>query len=160
MSMNELANQDFERAVLRAFWRKIITRLTGEKNDLLPFDEVRARLPIRGQHYIGLRQVPVSKIIGSMGRYQDFDRAFLPIQIRTKDRWVSIDKAHYAQVILPPVDLYKIGDIYFVKDGNHRVFEIVLTVVGFIVQIQGDLFGMIPQPPSGSSLTRPVMPQT
>ncbi len=121
MSMNELANQDFERAVVRAFWRKIYSRLTGEKNDLLPFDEVRERLPIRGQHYIGLKQVAVKKIIGSMGRYQDFDRAFLPIQVRTKDRWVSIDKAHYAQVILPPVELYKIGEVYFVKDGNHRV---------------------------------------
>ena len=121
MSMNELANQDFERAVVRAFWRKIFARLKGEKNDLLPFDEVRERLPIRGQHYIGLKQVSVDKIIGSMGRYQDFDRVFLPIQVRTKDRWVSIDKAHYAQVILPPVDLYKIGDVYFVKDGNHRV---------------------------------------
>ena len=121
MGMDELANQDFERAIFRAFWKKIFSRLTGEKNDLLPFDEVRERLPIRGQHYIGLKQVPVSKIIGSMGRYHDFDRAFLPIQVRTKNRWVSIDKAHYAQVILPPVDLYKIGDIYFVKDGNHRV---------------------------------------
>jgi hypothetical protein len=118
---NQKANQDFERARARGFWRRVITRLRRQENNLLPFDEVRARLPIRGQHYLGYRQVPVEKIVGSMGRYLDFDRAFLPTQNRTKERWVSIDKAHYAEVQLPPVELYKIGEAYFVRDGNHRV---------------------------------------
>lgn len=121
MTIDQMANQDFERAVTRAFWRKVLTRLTGQSNDLLPFDDVRDRLAIRGQHYIGLKQVEIDKIVGSMGRYNDFDRAFLPTQNRTKARWVSIDKAHYEQISLPPVDLFKIGEIYFVKDGNHRV---------------------------------------
>jgi hypothetical protein len=118
---DNIANQDFQRAINRASWRKILSRLTGSDNQLLPYDEVRARLPMRGQHYTGLHQVPIDKIVGSIGRYKDFDRAFLPIQNRTKDRWISIDKAHYEDVPLPPVELYKIGDIYFVKDGNHRV---------------------------------------
>jgi uncharacterized membrane protein YfbV (UPF0208 family) len=65
--------------------------------------------------------VPIGQIIGSAGRYQDFDRAFLPVQDRTRARWESIDIAHYADVILPPVELYKMGEVYFVKDGNHRV---------------------------------------
>ena len=78
-------------------------------------------LPFRGQRYIGLHEVPIDKIVGSMGRYRDFDRAFLPRQKRTKDRWINIGKAHYADVILPPVELYKIGEVYFVIDGNHRV---------------------------------------
>jgi hypothetical protein len=121
MSLDEQASQDFESALTRSFWRRVLARLTGHKIDLLPFDEVRARLPLGGQHYLGMRQVEISKIVGSSGRYRDFDRAFLPIQNKTRDRWVSIDKAYYQQVYLPPVELYKIGDAYFVKDGNHRV---------------------------------------
>lgn len=121
MAFDQMANQDFERAVFKGFWRKILTLLKGENNELLPFDEIRAQLPIRGQHDIGMQEVPIDKIVGSVGRYHDFDRAFLPIQTRTKDRWVNIDKAHYAQVPLPAVELFKIGEIYFVKDGNHRI---------------------------------------
>lgn len=117
----QYAHQDFNRALNKAGWRKILSWLTGSDNKLLPYDEFRQRLPTRGQHYIGLRQVPLDKIIGSMGRYNDFDRAFSPLHTRTKDRWINIDKAHYDQIHLPPVELYKMGDIYFVKDGNHRV---------------------------------------
>jgi hypothetical protein len=121
MTFQQIANQDFERAVMRGFLRKVLSLLTGSNNELLPYDEVREQIPIRGQHYLGFMQVPIEKIVGSMGRYLDFDRAFLPTQMRTKDRWVSIDTAHYAQVDLPPVELYKLGEIYFVKDGNHRI---------------------------------------
>lgn len=118
---DRLANEDFERARLKAFWRKLSNWFTGERNQLLPFEKIRAMIPKRGQHDMGLTQVPIEQIIGSEGRYMDFDRAFLPIQTHTRDRWINIDKAHYEDIILPPVDLYKIGEIYFVKDGNHRV---------------------------------------
>jgi len=121
MAFDYIANDDFERATVKAFWRRITAWLTGTKNQLLPFDEVRRSLPLRGQRYIGMQQVPIDKILGSEGRYLDFDRTFLPTQTRTKNRWVSIDKAHLQQIDLPPVELYKIGEIYFVKDGNHRV---------------------------------------
>ena len=112
---------DFERATRRAFWNQIKNWFTRRSNELLPFDEVRARLPLAGQHYRGLEEVPLHKIVGSMGRYRDFDRAFLPRQNQTKDRWLSISRARYGDVPLPPVELYKIGDVYFVKDGNHRI---------------------------------------
>lgn len=118
---DKMANEDFERALFKAFWRKVRNWFTGDHNELLAYDDVRARIPFSGQHDLGLRQVPVDQIVGSVGRFRDFDRAFLPVQTHTRDRWVSIDKAHYADVILPPVDLYKIGDLYFVKDGNHRI---------------------------------------
>ena len=121
MSYQNIANDDFERAFLKGFWRKVIRWLTGERNELLPFEAVKDRLPIYGQHFIGLSQVPIDQIVGSMGRYRDFDRAFLPLQKRTKDRWVSIDKAQYESITLPAVELYKVGDVYFVLDGNHRV---------------------------------------
>ncbi len=121
MSSKQLAQDDFERAYRRGFWRKLSSWLTGERNELLPFDAVRDRIPLRGQHYIGLKEVPIEQIVGSLGRYRDFDRAFLPRQARTRGRWVSIDSAHYEEIILPPVELYKMGEVYFVRDGNHRV---------------------------------------
>lgn len=118
---DSLAQDDFEKAYMRSLWRKVVARVTGRSNELLPFDEVRHALPYRGQRDIGLQTVPLDKIVGSVGRYRDFDRAFLPTQRQTTDRWVNISKARYKDVSLPPVDLYKIGDVYFVKDGNHRV---------------------------------------
>src|SRR5690606_33037139 len=118
---DSLAYDDFEKAYLRSLWRKMIARVTGRSNDLLPFDEVRQALPYRGQRDIGLQTVTLDKIVGSVGRYRDFDRAFLPTQRQTTDRWVNISKARYRDVPLPPVELYKIGEVYFVKDGNHRV---------------------------------------
>jgi hypothetical protein len=121
VTFDQQASNDFDRAMWKAFWRKVIALLTGTKNELLPFDEVRRRLPIRGQHYIGLKEVPIDQIIGSEGRYADFDRAFLPVQSRTKERWINIDKAQYQQIDLPAVDLYKMGEAYFVRDGNHRI---------------------------------------
>jgi hypothetical protein len=65
--------------------------------------------------------VPVSQIVGSMDRFRDFDRAFLPRKKTTQSRWTRIDRAYYQDIRLPPIQLYKVGDIYFVKDGNHRV---------------------------------------
>ena len=121
MNYRSTAGFDFDRAYSKAFWRKLVSWITRKNNKLLPYDEVKNKVPIRGQHYIGLREVPLEHIVGSIGRYQDFDRAFLPRQAKTKSRWVSIDVAHMDQVILPPVELYKMGEIYFVKDGNHRV---------------------------------------
>lgn len=118
---DSLAYEDFEKAYHRSFFRKVIARVTGRNNRLLPFDQVRHDLPFRGQRDIGLQTVPLDKIVGSVGRYRDFDRAFLPTQRATTDRWVNVRKAHYYDVSLPPVELYKIGEVYFVKDGNHRI---------------------------------------
>lgn len=115
------AQDDFERAYWRSMWRSLIARVTGRNNELLPFDAVRRSLPYRGQRDLGLQTVSLDRIVGSVGRYRDFDRAFLPVQRETTDRWIRISKARYQDVPLPPVELYKIGDVYFVKDGNHRV---------------------------------------
>jgi hypothetical protein len=116
-----LAYQDFDRAYRRAFWRKIRAWLTGTSNQLLPYEEVRRQLPFSGQRDLGMQTIPLDKIVGSVGRYRDFDRIFLPTQRGTTQRWVSIKSAHYEEKILPPIEAYKIGDVYFVRDGNHRV---------------------------------------
>jgi hypothetical protein len=115
------AKNDFEKALAKGFWRSFWSWFTQSDNKLMPFDEVRKALPANNQHDIGMREIFVDKIVGSVGRYQDFDRAFLPRHQFMRSRWVSIDRAHYQDVILPPIEAYKIGDVYFVKDGNHRV---------------------------------------
>jgi len=115
------AREDFNRARRKSFLQSVAALLSNQPNELVPFEEVRSRINIRGMVSRGLQHVPLDKIIGSEGRYADFDRRFLPRQNQTSGRWQSVDVAHYAAIPLPPVDLYKIGDVYFVKDGNHRV---------------------------------------
>ena len=65
--------------------------------------------------------MPIERIVGSEGRYLDFNRIFLPKHEHLRGRWTRVDLAHYQQVQLPPVTLYEIGGVYFVRDGNHRV---------------------------------------
>jgi hypothetical protein len=120
-AFHQLALQDFAQAFRQAFWRDWLSRLTRKNNNLLPFEQARQQLSFKGQHHRGLYAVPVDKIIGSVNRYLDFDRAFFPRQIRTRDRWLSIDRAFYNDIALPPVELLKVGEIYFVSDGHHRV---------------------------------------
>lgn len=115
------AKEDFQRAVRKGFWRKINAWFTGKNNELLPYDEVRQIFPLKGQRYIGLQTIPVKNIVGSVGRYRDFDRAFTPMHSRTAGRWMSIDIAKYRDEPLPPIEVYKVGEVYFVRDGNHRV---------------------------------------
>ena len=93
-----------------------------EHNQLLSFYDVRELLGAAKQEtYLGLYAVPIDKIIGSEGRYQDFTRTFLPKFKHLQERWVSISTATQKDVILPPIQLFKVGDAYFIRDGNHRV---------------------------------------
>ena len=119
--IRKAAHSDFEDAYRKGAWRSILGWVTRNRVELLPFDEVRTRLPVKGQHYVGMREVPLDAIIGSVSRYNDFDRAFLPRQTHTRERWENVDSAHLQDIILPPIEVYQIGDAYFVKDGNHRV---------------------------------------
>ncbi|MGI8588191.1 MAG: transcriptional regulator [Chloroflexia bacterium] len=116
-----MAHEDYERARRKAFWSGIAALLQRRPNALLSFEEVQRALAPQAQVYRGLQQVPVSAIIGSVDRYHDFNRNFLPVQGHTRPRWEAIDRATRADEVLPPVQLYKIGQVYFVKDGNHRV---------------------------------------
>jgi hypothetical protein len=117
----DVASADYRRARRRAFMRGVLSWFRRSDNALLAFEEVRRGIHAQAQREGGLREVPIDQIVGSVGRYRDFDRAFLPRQARTRDRWESVDRAHHDGTELPAVDLYKIGDTYFVKDGNHRV---------------------------------------
>src|SRR5437899_6583339 len=107
VSMDHQLDSDFEHARRKASWRSVISRLTGRRTELLRFEEVRRQLRAQGRHEAGSRPVPLDAVVGSVGRYRDFDTVFLPLQTQTKHRWLSIDRAHYEDLALPPVELYK-----------------------------------------------------
>ncbi len=119
--MEEQLRSDFERARQKALFHDLVATATRRQNNLIPFHEVRKRLSPEGESYRGLQTVPIDQIVGSMDRFLDFDRTFLPRRRNTQSRWTNVDRAFYQDVRLPPIQLYKVGDIYFVKDGNHRV---------------------------------------
>lgn len=116
-----LSRADFASARSKAFFNTVLAFLTGRKNRLLAFEEVKEKLRIGGPIYRGLQTVRLDQIVGSVDRYRDFDRAFLPTQDHTGSRWRRVNRAWYEDVSLPPVLLYKVGEVYFVVDGNHRV---------------------------------------
>jgi hypothetical protein len=115
------AETDFSRARFKSFLNKIRSVISGQPSRLLSYDEVRASLRIGGPIYRGIQTVAVAQIAGSLNRYHQFDRAFLPTENQIAPRWVSVDRAFYKAVSLPPVLLYKVGQVYFVVDGHHRV---------------------------------------
>jgi len=98
------------RALLGLFWRP-------PEPGLLSFDEVERALRSRAQAYRGTSEIPVEAIVGSVGRYRDFTRAFLPLRAQARERLDSVRRA----ATLPPIDVYRVGEVYFVRDGNHRV---------------------------------------
>jgi hypothetical protein len=115
------ARVDFSHARFKAFMNNVWAILAGQPNTLLSFDEIKEKLRVGGPIYRGVKTVPVEQIVGSLNRYQDFDRVFLPTQSETADRWQRVDQAFYQDISLPPVLLYKVGQVYFVVDGHHRV---------------------------------------
>ena len=115
------AYEDFSKARSKAHNNDIKHFLNPEESQLLSFTDVKKMLRPSGEVYQGMQVVPVELIAGSEGRYKDFDNHFFPKNIHLKKRWMSIDKAHLTDVILPPIVLYELGGLYFVRDGNHRV---------------------------------------
>lgn len=112
---------DFARARSKAFLNDVLALFSRQRNNLLSYDQVKEKLHIGGPIHRGIRTVEISRIVGSVNRYRDFDRAFLPVHNRIANRWQNIDRAFYEDVSLPPVVLYKVGEVYFVVDGHHRV---------------------------------------
>ena len=115
------AIKDFHRARLRAGLERILARFSGRSVDLLSYDEVAEQLQIVGRAEQGLRQIPLAAIVGSVGRCTDFSRTFLPRLKSDQERWVGVKTAVAHISELPAIDVYQIGEAYFVLDGNHRV---------------------------------------
>jgi nucleotide-binding universal stress UspA family protein len=115
------AINEFHRARNQAQLKVLLARIKGEPTDLLDFEEVRKRLRAQGMIERGVKQIPLDSIVGSLGRYHDFTRDFLPKQDHIKDRWARVRLAFTGLDGIPPIEVYQIGEVYFVKDGNHRV---------------------------------------
>ncbi|MCX8012846.1 MAG: transcriptional regulator [Rectinema sp.] len=115
------AEADFNRARIYARLANLVGMAKPSIRELMPFEEAKRILKPKSESYRGLVTVPLDHIVGSEGRYRDFTRFFFPKKEHLKTRWTSIDSLHYRDIILPPVLLYEMGGIYFVRDGNHRV---------------------------------------
>lgn len=105
----------------KVFWQEVLNHLIGRHNELLNFDEIRSRLHLHEEHYEGVRDVPLGNIVGSVGRYKDFTSTFLPKNSKLRERWSRVYALANSLEGPPPIELYKVGDAYFVRDGNHRV---------------------------------------
>ena len=118
------ASDDFLRARRRQVTHRLAARLRGDPGDvdvILPFDEVVRALGPRGQRYLGLRSIPVDSIVGTAGTTRDFDRAFRPTTNRPRRRFESLAAAARRGEPIPPIDVYRVGEAHFVRDGHHRV---------------------------------------
>jgi hypothetical protein len=119
--LNSRVRADFSRARFKSFINQVFSVLSGRPANLLSYDEVKEKLHIGGPIYRGVKTIRVEQIAGSLNRYYEFDRAFLPKADQLSSRWQKVDRAFYEDIHLPPVVLYKVGEVYFVVDGHHRV---------------------------------------
>lgn len=118
---NTEAKSEFESARFSSLLNNLKSFISGKENKLLSFEKISKDLNLYNQRYLGIRTVDLDDIVGSIDRYKDFDRHFLPRKANLEHRWSNIYSAYKRNISLPLVKLYKVGNIYFVLDGNHRV---------------------------------------
>ncbi|MEO1288208.1 MAG: hypothetical protein AAFV93_10600 [Chloroflexota bacterium] len=111
----------FQNVRSKAFFSEMMSLLRGQSAELLSFDDVRVRLRLREESYKGLHDIPVDKIVGSVGRHKDFTNKFLPKTPEMKERWSRVYAQMNSMAGVPPIEVYQVDDVYFVRDGNHRV---------------------------------------
>ncbi|MGE5375474.1 MAG: universal stress protein [Bacteroidota bacterium] len=137
----QMAVQDFQAARQRASIQEVLARITGKSNQLLSYEDVAEKLKLRIRTEGGIQHIPLDAIVGSVGRYTDFTRTFLPRRREDQDRWASVRAAFLeSDTGLPPIDVYKVGDVYFVIDGNHRVSiarqEEARTIEAHVIEVK------------------------
>jgi hypothetical protein len=113
--------EEYDRLRRRAALGQLIGRLTGHRLGLRSLGEALDGYRLCGQSQVGLRAVPLERIVGSEGRCRDFDHRFRPLRAHTENRWLRIAQARRQGITLPPVELIQVGDEYYVRDGNHRI---------------------------------------
>jgi len=119
---------DVENDFLRIRRRQVLSRLArwlsrepDDVNLILPFDEVVAALGYEGERFQGLKTIDVGSIVGTTDSRRDFDRRFRPTSTRVRERWERVALAQRRGEAVPPIDVYRVGHLYFVRDGHHRV---------------------------------------
>jgi hypothetical protein len=118
------AQDDFSRARRSQLIAELGRRLRREPDDvalILPFDEVVEALGMVGEVELGLQTIPLDSIVGTVDRTRDFDRGFRPTTTRVRGRWQRIAAAQRRGEAFPPISVYRVGDLHFVRDGHHRV---------------------------------------
>jgi hypothetical protein len=118
------AQSDFGRARRRQLASRLARRMRGEPGDvsmILPFDEVIEALGRKRERRLGLQTIPLDSIVGTVDRTREFDRSFRPTTRRVKRRWQRIAEAIRRGEGMPPIEVYRVGDMHFVQDGHHRV---------------------------------------
>ncbi len=117
----QVAMSDFYAARRQAAMQEIMARLTGKPSELLSYEDVRKMLKLSSSVPRGLQDIPLDAIVGSVGRYTDFTRTYLPRNSTDARRWAGVQVGMTEMTGLPPIEVYKVGEVYFVLDGNHRV---------------------------------------
>jgi hypothetical protein len=119
---------DVENDFLRVRRHQAMSRLVhwlmrepDDVNMILPFDEVIDALGMAGERYLGLQNIKLDTIVGTVDSTRDFDRRFRPTTTRVRERWERLALAQRRGESIPPIDVYRIGDLHFVRDGHHRV---------------------------------------
>jgi len=141
---------DFLRVRRRQTLARLVQRLRRAPDDvnvILPLDEVLAALGRRGERRLGLQTIRLDSIVGTVDSTRDFDRKFRPTSERVRERWERLALAQRRGESIPPIDVYRVGDLYFVEDGHHRV-SIALatgakTIDAYVTEIDTQL------PPGG-----------
>jgi hypothetical protein len=131
-AITQQAYADFSRARGKALLTQIQNFLNTDRDKLLSFNDVKGILKPKNEVYMGNQTVPIKMVAGSEGRYNDFNKYFLPRKEHLRQRWQRVDEAHIKDIILPPILLYEIGGVYFVRDGNHRVSVAKMQGVEYI----------------------------
>ncbi|MCR5079995.1 MAG: transcriptional regulator [Treponema sp.] len=130
--LSSQTDEDFSKARNKAFINELQHFLNPDEAKLISFTDIKQLLKPQNEVYKGMQVVPIKLIVGSEGRYKDFDNHFFPKRNFLKNRWESVDMAHYKDIILPPIKVYELGGLYFVRDGNHRVSVAKMQGVEFI----------------------------
>jgi hypothetical protein len=123
MNLEEQVDREFTVARRRARIGRLRAKLRRNPamRTLLSFEEKRRSLRAYGGICRGRATVEISRIVGSAGKHDYFDENFMPLSSLSRERWKRIDRAFRLGHELPPVTLYKLGKLYFVTDGHHRV---------------------------------------
>jgi uncharacterized ParB-like nuclease family protein len=114
------SERDFDRARKQAFVQDVLSLMRFDPPNLLPFETVRQKLDLGEKTYRVIQTIPLAQIAGSVGRAGDFTRTFLPRTDRMRTRWQKVGQVT-AERGMPPIQVYQVGQVYFVLDGNHRV---------------------------------------
>jgi hypothetical protein len=121
MSATSYASAMYASARRAGRLRRICAKLQRQSRRLLDLNTVAGIGTVGDRQAAGIQTVPIRQIQGSEGRCDDFDVAFRPLKQHTEDRWISVARAHLRGIGLPPVELIRVGEVYFVRDGHHRI---------------------------------------